>query len=114
MPQDFLQWIILLLIGLLFGRDYILKPILKKWGFGEEKEERDERVDKQDAEFIGYVKAKLENIEKSIEEIKSDGKATRERLTQHLDDEERNRREDMGDIHGELEKIHTRIDELKA
>ena len=32
MPENFTQYLILLLIGLLFGKEYILAPILKKIG----------------------------------------------------------------------------------
>lgn len=33
MPNNFSEWLILVLVGLLFGKDYILTPILAKWGF---------------------------------------------------------------------------------
>jgi len=32
MPTDFIQYLVIILVALLFGKEYLLTPILKKWG----------------------------------------------------------------------------------
>lgn len=97
MPDNFQQWLVMILIGLLFGKEYILTPVLKKWGIAVD-EKKDTSLDSQ---WRGEVTTTLKYMQSDIQQIKEDSKAMRDRLGQHLDDEE----EKLDELNMRLHKL---------
>lgn len=80
MPTDFIQYLVIVLIALLFGKEYLLTPLLKKWGIvingkngdkniNELLQKHEERLDIANNE-MSDVKISLARIEVNVENIK--------------------------------------------
>lgn len=72
MPENFPQYLILLLIGLLFAKDYLLPPLLRRLGLGNEKNEG-KKVEKEleslKTNHLHTIGETLERIERRLEKL---------------------------------------------
>ena len=69
--NDFTQYLIILLIGLLFAKDYVLPPLLRKFGLngknGNQEQINELKKHAQTAnEEMGEIKEKLEGMENRV------------------------------------------------
>jgi len=73
MPNTFTEWLIIILVGLLFGKDYILSPILAKWGIKVNGKENgyQPQIDEL-KEHARIANQEMGEIRKDISDIKSD------------------------------------------
>ena len=101
MAYTFTETLIVVLIMLLFAKEIFGEWVRQKLGIGGgEKKETGFT-----AEFVGYLKATLENIMDRMGRFEL-------RLTKHLDDEENQRKDDMREIHDEIRELREIINEL--
>lgn len=59
MPENFVQYLVMILIGLLFAKDYLLPPLLKKMGLGNGK---NNEVKKLTENHLPHMEEKLDKL----------------------------------------------------
>lgn len=75
MPQDFMQWLTLILIGLLFGKDTLLPVVLKKLGLnGNGAQGAQEEINKSMARHAETSNEELGTVKEDLKELKVDFK----------------------------------------
>ena len=72
MPQDFMQWLTLILIGLLFGKDTLLPVVLKKLGLNSNGAQ--EEINKSMARHAEVSNEELGTVKEDLKELKVDFK----------------------------------------
>lgn len=70
MPEDFTQYLIMILIGLLFAKDYLLPPLLKKFGLENGKNNGYQKQIDELHEHAQVANREMGEIRKDIIDIK--------------------------------------------
>ena len=69
MPENFTQYLIMILIGLLFAKDYLLPPLLKKLGIGNGNGKEDLKAIKTN--HLPHLEEKMDKTLETQQEILS-------------------------------------------